>query len=180
MRSVCPPRASLKMFGNGKGGTVFFCQPKLYIMNNEVNANLSVDSVSIVGKNVKHEQFFLEAAQRVKDAFPVDYVDNELLYLHGRLKYMKLLSARLELPWEKYIPILYGGFMQYLQHVNESTRRTRVINLTTELMDFVAFMSQSKNQIHNITVYLNQQVMDLEKLIKDLEEERNLLVTEND
>ncbi|SEF70771.1 hypothetical protein [Parabacteroides chinchillae] len=70
--------------------------------------------------------------------------------------------------------------MQYLQHVNESTRRTRVINLTTELMDFVAFMSQSKNQIHNITVYLNQQVVDLDKLIKDLEEERNLLVTEND
>ena len=89
---------------------------------------------------------------------------------------MKTLLTKLELPWDRYIPILHYGFVLYLQRVESSDSRTKAAKLTTDLMSCVAFLSQSGRLINNMAGFYNQQITDLEKLIEEVKS--NEVITE--
>ena len=116
---------------------------------------------------VLNDEYFKEQSERIQEEFNKRNVQDHRQYLLNQSKCMKTLLTKLELPWDKYIPILHYGFVLYLQRVESSDSRTKAAKLTTDLMSCVAFLSQSGRLINNMAGFYNQQITDLEKLIEE-------------
>ena len=58
-------------------------------------------------KEISSEVFFKEEARRIGEAFNSKSNELDLEYLRHQLKCMKSLATSLELPWDRFIPILF-------------------------------------------------------------------------
>lgn len=125
---------------------------------------------------VLNDEYFKEQSERIQEEFSKKSTQDYRQYLLNQSKCMKTLLTRLELPWERYIPILHYGFVLYLQRVEGADCRKKTAKLTTDLMSCVAYLSQSGRLINNMAGFYNQQITDLEKLIE--EAKKNEVVTE--
>lgn len=90
-------------------------------------------------------------------------------YLFRRLEESKRLLANLELPWERYIPILHQAFSLYFIHVQDIGTRQKVLGLTSELMSVVVFLSQSHRLINRLCAYNHDQALILKKWMDENE-----------
>ena len=125
---------------------------------------------------VLNEEYFKEQSERIQEEFSKRNVEDYRQYLLNQSKCMKTLLTRLELPWDRYIPILHYGFVLYLQRVEGSDCRCKAAKLTTDLISCVAYLSQSGRLINKMAGFYNQQITDLEKLIE--ETKKNEVITE--
>lgn len=125
---------------------------------------------------VLNDEYFKEQSERIQDEFSKKSTQDYRQYLLNQSQCMKTLLTRLELPWDRYIPILHYGFVLYLQRVEGADCRKKTAKLTTDLMSCVAYLSQSGRLINNMAGFYNQQITDLEKLIE--EAKKNEVVTE--
>lgn len=115
------------------------------------------------------EVFFEEEAMRLKDVFPNTQQDeNHLFYLRHQLQCIKTLLTKLELPWDKYIPLLFRSFTFYMQRQEGSNIRNRNYYLSNELMECITYLSQSGKLINSTAAYYDKQIKDVEKKIAGL------------
>ncbi|MBD3591441.1 hypothetical protein [Bacteroides sp. GM023] len=84
-------------------------------------------------------------------------------YLFRKLEKSKALFSSLELPWERYIPILYQAFSLYFIHMNEPNTRLKALKLTSELMSAVVLLSQSGRLINQLTTFCHEESEMLKK-----------------
>lgn len=84
-------------------------------------------------------------------------------YLFRKLEKSKALFSSLELPWERYIPILYQAFALYFIHMNEPNTRLKALKLTSELMSAVVLLSQSGRLINQLTTFCHEESEMLKK-----------------
>lgn len=90
-------------------------------------------------------------------------------YLLRRLEESKTLLASLELPWERYIPVLHRAFSLYFIHVQDVGTRQKALGLTSELMSVVVSLSQSHRLINHLCAYYHNQTVMLRKWIDENE-----------
>ena len=136
----------------------------------------AVDQVQNEEIRVLNDEYFKEQSERIQEEFNKKNVEDHRQYLLNQSKCMKTLLTKLELPWDRYIPILHYGFVLYLQRVENTDNRNKSAKLTMDLMSCVAFLSQSGRLINNMAGFYNQQIIDLEKLME--EAKKNEVVTE--
>lgn len=84
-------------------------------------------------------------------------------YLFRKLEKSKALFSSLELPWERYIPILYQAFALYLIHAKDANTRSKALKLTSELMSAVVLLSQSGRLISQLTAFCHEESGILKK-----------------
>ena len=185
--SINVPPASLRCLATGKAEPLFLSDLLLNIaiMSEKENNVPVADTTSsqqavtqIQNEEVRilNDEYFKEQSERIQEEFNKKNVEDHRQYLLNQSKCMKTLLTKLELPWDRYIPILHYGFVLYLQRVESSDSRTKAAKLTTDLMSCVAFLSQSGRLINNMAGFYNQQIIDLEKLME--EAKANEVVTE--
>lgn len=130
---------------------------------------------------VLNDEYFKEQSERIQEEFNKRNVQDHRQYLLNQSKCMKKLLTKLELPWDRYIPILHYGFVLYLQRVESPDSRTKAAKLTTDLMSCVAYLSQSGRLINNMAGFYNQQITDLEQLMEEAKKNEGATeTTEND
>ena len=127
----------------------------------------AVDQVQNEEIRVLNDEYFKEQSERIQEEFSKRSTQDHRQYLLNQSKCMKTLLTRLELPWDRYIPILHYGFVLYLQRAEGADYKKKTAKLTTDLMSCVAFLSQSGRLINNMAGFYNQQITDLEKLIEE-------------
>lgn len=127
-------------------------------------------------QRVLNDEYFKEQSERIQEEFSKRNVQDHRQYLLNQSKCMKTLLTKLELPWDRYIPILHYGFVLYLQRVESPDSKGKAAKLTTDLMSCVAYLSQSGRLINNMAGFYNQQITDLEKLMEKAK--KNEVVTE--
>ena len=90
-------------------------------------------------------------------------------YLLRRLEESKTLLASLELPWERYIPVLHRAFSLYFIHVQDVGTRQKALGLTSELMSVLVSLSQSRRFINDLCAYYHNQTVMLRKWMDENE-----------
>lgn len=136
----------------------------------------AVDQLQNEVTRVLNDEYFREQSERIQEEFSKKSTQDYRQYLLNQSKCMKTLLTRLELPWDRYLPILHYGFVLYLQRVEGTDCRKKTAKLTTDLISCVAYLSQSGRLINNMAGFYNQQITDLEKLIEEVK--KNEVVTE--
>ena len=68
---------------------------------------MEAENTLTITKEISSEFFFKEESRRLQEAFMVDRNVNQLNYLQGMLMKMSAMMRVLELPWDRYIPLLF-------------------------------------------------------------------------
>ncbi|KKB58334.1 hypothetical protein [Parabacteroides gordonii] len=119
-------------------------------------------------QDISKDAYFEEESMRIKQAFSnTKQGEDQLLYLRHQLQCVKTFLTRLELPWDKYIPLLFRGFACYLQCEERKSVRSKNYRLSAELMECVAFLSQSGRLINSMANYYDKQIKEVEKKIAE-------------
>ena len=117
-------------------------------------------------QDISTDAFFEEESVRIKQAFANKKEgEDQLLYLRHQLQCMKTFLTRLELPWDKYIPLLFRGFACYLQSEERKNIQSKNYRLSAELMECITFLSQSGRLINSMADYYDKQIKEVEKKI---------------
>lgn len=163
------------MLSNGKGGTVFFL---LYFKEN-TTMNEAENTLTLP-KEVSNEVFFKEEARRIREAFNNKSNELDLEYLRHQLKCMKSLATSLELPWDRFIPILFRSLTLYMQQPDININKRKMVQLTAQLIDCITYLSQSGREINALAVYFDHQIDDLDNLLaKNEEQQGNSVIVES-
>lgn len=191
-----PALTTVKASGNGSGGTAFFSAytTPFIIMDtdntvcsdvnpvdtiiDESTESSSTESSSADSKTPETipaeemealRMYFERYAQEMLTSFQQNMHPGDDLphYLLRRLEESKKLLASLELPWERYIPVLYRAFALYFIHVQDAGTRQKAMNLTSELMSVVVLLSQSHRLINHLRVFYHDQSVMLKKWIDE-------------
>lgn len=115
-------------------------------------------------KESPNEIFFEEEARLWAEVYGMQSDKPDLEYLQRMLENMNHLLLSLELPWERFIPILYRSFALYMRRPDENANNRKAYQLSAQLMDSVVYLSQNTNLIHHIHLFCNMQIAALEKL----------------
>ena len=115
-------------------------------------------------KESPNEFFFEEEARLWAEVYGKQSDKPDLEHLQRRLERMNHLLLSLELPWERFIPILYRSFALYMRRPDENANNRKAYQLSAQLMDSVVYLSQNTNLIHHIHLFCNMQIAALEKL----------------
>lgn len=78
-------------------------------------------------------------------------------FLDQKLEDAAMLLGRLQLPWNRYIPVIYQACSFYFIHTTEIRCRKQALGLTSELMSLLVFLSQSGPLIHHLCEFANTQ-----------------------
>ena len=97
-----------------------------------------------------NELFFEEEARLWAEVYGKQSDKPDLESLQRMLENMNHLLLSLELPWERFIPILYRSFALYMRHPDENTNNRKTYQLSAQLMDAVVFMSKNTSFIHSV------------------------------
>lgn len=122
------------------------------------------------------EIYFEHYAQEVLASFRQKMSPGDDLphYLLRQLEKSKTLLASLELPWERYIPVLYRAFSLYFIHAEDASARQKALNLTSDLMSVVVLLSQSGRLINHLCAYYHAEAENLRKWIDENAERKSL------
>lgn len=115
-----------------------------------------------------NDAFFEEEARRVKASFPHSGDPNQLRHLRNVLREMKFLMIRLELPWDKFIPILYRGLLLQYERVDTRGKRAEFYQLTTDLISCITFLSQNRYLFLYMADFYHQQIAELDKKLAEI------------
>ena len=115
-------------------------------------------------KESPNEIFFEEEARLWAEVYGKQSDKPDLESLQRMLENMNHLLLSLELPWERFIPILYRSIALYMRRPDENTNNRKAYQLSAQLMDSVVYLSQNTNLIHHIHLFCNMQIAALEKL----------------
>lgn len=126
-------------------------------------------------QQIVEEIFFNEEAHRIRKAFNEKTNEHDLVYLRRQLKYIKNLTTILELPWDNLISILFRFFSAYMQHPDKNMNHQKVHQQTALLMDSMSFLSKNPQMIHALSLYFDQKIKDLDKLLEEKKLKKGLL-----
>lgn len=96
--------------------------------------------------------------------------DDPLHFLLRRLKEIKSILTHLELSWEKCIPIVHKGSILFHYAQEGKNARQKIINLSTELINTMSFLSLNSNLVHTLILYYDNQIKDLQTMIGETKE----------
>lgn len=115
--------------------------------------------------------YFHRYDQNLCAAFQKKPSSQEGLYpcLLDQLEKSKVLLSRLELPWERYIPILHRAFCLYLIYTTETKVRQEALCLSSHLMSVIVFLSQNGALINHLTQYFHKEAERLRKWMEEYE-----------
>ncbi|MCS3195399.1 hypothetical protein [Bacteroides thetaiotaomicron] len=125
---------------------------------------MEAENALTIAKENSKENFFEEEARLWAEVYGMQSDKPDLEYLQRMLESMNHLLLSLELPWERFIPILYRSFALYMRRPDENTNNRKAYQLSAQLMDSVVYLSQNTNLIHHIHLFCNMQIAALEKL----------------
>lgn len=108
--------------------------------------------------------YFMQQSQRLMDSFDCREADDAEAYLLSQSEKMMELLAMLQVPWYKYVPILYESFVLYLDRIEGRKAHNRALKMTGEFMKSVAELSQMTGYVTKMIFYYRQQVCDLKTL----------------
>lgn len=118
-----------------------------------------------IPEETSREIFFREESRRLHEAFDNKDKSENLYSLRSQLKNLKDLVVSLQLPWDRCIPILFRSFAHYMKFPDGNANNRKVYQTTALLMDSVTTLSQNKREIFALTVFLDRQIADLDRLI---------------
>lgn len=95
----------------------------------------------------------------------------ERLYscLLDRFEKSKFLLSHLELPWDRYIPILHRAFCLYFINTPETKLRQQALYLSSELMSAIVLLSQHGPLINHLAFYFHKEAERLKKWMEEYE-----------
>lgn len=125
---------------------------------------METENALTIAKENSKENFFEEEARLWAEVYGKQTDKPDLEYLQRMLENMNHLLLSLELPWERFIPILYRSFALYMRRPDENANNRKAYQLSAQLMDSVVYLSQNTNLIHHIHLFCNMQIAALEKL----------------
>ena len=133
----------------------------------ETENNLSVANIGDTPLT-PNEIFLKVFAHHLMSRIPktVVFGESDYHYLHRQLKYMKDLQTHLELPWQKFIPVLYEATSFYVSQNENKKQSAKVIRLTTELMKCILFLSDSGPLIAQTADFYDTQIKEIERIMK--------------
>ena len=114
-----------------------------------------------------NEEFFKEEALRLKETFFQIHDPDQLQGLRNHLQKIKTLITKLELPWEKYIPIMYKALVPYHQKIKEKDAQIDTLGLATELMTCITFLSQNGKLISHTAIFFDNQIAELDRKLEE-------------
>lgn len=85
---------------------------------------------------------------------------------------MKSLATNLELPWDRFIPILFRSLTLYMQQPDININKRKMAQLTAQLIDCITYLSQNGREINALAVYFDYQIDDLDNLLAKKEEQQ--------
>ncbi len=130
----------------------------------------AVTPVQNEGIRILNDEYFKEQSERIQEVFQKKNIEDHRQYLLNQSKGMKTLLTKLEMPWDRYIPILHYSFVLYIQRVDGQDARVKAARLTTDLISCVTYLNQSGRLINNMAKYYDQQICDLEKMMAEKEQ----------
>lgn len=125
---------------------------------------MEAENALTIAKENSKKNFFEEEARLWAEVYGKQTDKPDLEYLQRMLENMNHLLLSLELPWERFIPILYRSFALYMRRPDENANNRKAYQLSAQLMDSVVYLSQNTNLIHHIHLFCNMQIAALEKL----------------
>lgn len=125
---------------------------------------METENALTIAKENSKENFFEEEARLWAEVYGKQSDKPDLESLQRMLENMNHLLLSLELPWERFIPILYRSFRPLYASSGENTNNRKAYQLSAQLMDSVVYLSQNTNLIHHIHLFCNMQIAALEKL----------------
>ena len=126
---------------------------------------MEAENTLTITKEISSEFFFKEESRRLQEAFMVDRNVNQLNYLQGMLMKMSAMMRVLELPWERYIPLLFRIYAGYMNRPDGSVSNQKISQLMAMLMESIAYLSQNGKQIHDLCVFFENQAAELNELL---------------
>ena len=141
---------------------------------------MEAENTLTITKQISDELFFKEEFRRLREAFAVTKdVTDPMNYLCNSLSKLAEMMRALELPWERYIPILFRSFAIYMRYPDENVSSRKAYQLTALLMDSITYLSQNGKQIHDLRVFFEQQVGELNELLSARRSESDLIEDNN-
>lgn len=125
---------------------------------------METENALTIATESSKENFFEEEARLWAEVYGKQSDKPDLEHLQRMLENMNHLLLSLELPWERFIPILYRSFALYMRRPDENANNRKAYQLSAQLMDSVVYLSQNTNLIHHIHLFCNMQIAALEKL----------------
>ena len=125
---------------------------------------METENALTIAKENSKENFFEEEARLWAEVYGKQSDKPDLESLQRMLENMNHLLLSLELPWERFIPILYRSFALYMRRPDENTNNRKAYQLSAQLMDSVVYLSRNTNLSHHIHLFCNMQIAALEKL----------------
>ena len=126
---------------------------------------MEAENTLTLTKEISNEFFFKEESRRLQEAFMVDRDVNQLNYLQGMLMKMSAMMRALELPWDRYIPLLFRIYAGYMSRPDGSISNRKINQLMALLMDSITYLSQNGKQIHDLCVFFENQAAELNELL---------------
>ena len=133
---------------------------------------METENALTIAEESLNELFFEEEARLWAEVYGKQSDKPDLESLQRMSENMNHLLLSLELPWERFIPILYRSFALYMRHPDENTNNRKTYQLSAQLMDAVVFLSKNTSFIHSVHLFCNVQIAALKKL-QDKEAEVN-------
>lgn len=129
---------------------------------------METENALTIAKENSTEFFYEEEARLWAEVLGNQIDPPDLEFLQHRLENIDHLMRTLELPWNRFIPILYRSFALYMCHPEETTGNRKAYQLSVQLMDAIVYLSQHTSLIHQIHQFCIIQLADL----KQIKEER--------
>lgn len=128
---------------------------------------MEAENTLTVNQKLSNEIFFKEETRRLREAFIGARDEDELRFLHNQLQDISTMMRGLDMPWERFSPIVFRSFAVYLRHYDGTTTSRKVYQLMATLMDGIACLSQNKSLIHNSALFFEKQVADIDELLEE-------------
>ncbi len=128
---------------------------------------MEAENTLTVNQKLSNEIFFKEETRRLREAFVGAHDEDELRYLRNLLQDMSTMMRGIEMPWERFAPVLFRSFAIYMRHPEENLGVKKVYRLMVMLMDGVTCLSQNKSLIHKSALFFEKQVADIDELLEE-------------
>ena len=132
---------------------------------------MEAENTLTISQKLSNEIFFKEETRRLREAFAGARDEDELRYLRNLLQDISTMMRGLEMPWERFSPIVFRSFAVYLRHFDATTSSRKVYQLMAMLMDGIACLSQNKSLVHSSALFFEKQVADIDELLEERDKE---------
>ena len=100
---------------------------------------METENALTIAEESLNELFFEEEARLWAEVYGKQSDKPDLESLQRMLENMNHLLLSLELPWERFIPILYRSFALYMRHPDENTNNRKTYQLSANSWTLLSF-----------------------------------------